>query len=112
MYFEISDNEAKKAKEVLRNEGIIILSEFESLYDEVWRKHVSDYVDNIVSEGGGYLSDKECERMIMDMTLDDRLILKATAQEEMERNEDLTETIEEATIDAIENTLRNLFVRK
>lgn len=113
MYIEILDEDVNKIKQVLFDEKIIILDIFDSAYEKMCEVSIKDYLEQIKLDSGGYLSDKEAENIVIDMDdSDKRLSLVERATSLMYNNEYMSEVISESTAEAIEEGLRELFIKK
>ena len=112
MYLEIANEDKEKIKNILNNEGIFILDIFDSVYEKMCEENIHYYLGSILDDGGGYLSDEEIEKRIIDLDQDDRISLIERATSLMYDNEYMSEIINECTTDAIEGGLRELFILK
>lgn len=112
MYLEITNKDIDKVREILNNEKVFIIDIFDSAYEKMCEENIQYYLESIIEDGGGYLSDEEIENIIIDLDQDDRLSLIESATSIMYNNEFMSEVVSECTADAIESGLRKLFIKK
>lgn len=112
MYLKIANEDEEKVRDILNNEGIFILDIFDSVYEKMCEENIHYYLDGILNDDGGYLSDEEIEKRIIDLEQDDRISLIKRATSLMYDNDYMSQVINECTVDAMEDGLRELFISK